>query len=83
MATSIMIHRVESIRASSVHYSNANSVTLEIATQDSGGFSFTLFDLPVAIAEHLSRSLADGCAHQSEADIRADERRKIADKLGL
>lgn len=83
MSTSIMIHRVNQIRASAVHYHNANSVTLEIQTQDSGSFSVTLFDLSVEDAEHLARSLADGAVHQTESDIRADERRRIAAKLGL
>ena len=83
MSTSIMIHRVTKITASEVHYHNANSVTLDISTQDDGRFSIALFDLPTTAAEHLSRSLADGVVHKSECDIRADERRKIAAKLGL
>lgn len=82
MSTSIMIHRVEQVRASSVHYSNANSVTLDVSTKDSGSFSITLFNLPTAVAEHLSRSLGD-YPRMSEDEIRADERRKIAANLGL
>lgn len=82
MTTSVMIHRVTSVKAGSVSTSNANSVTLHVGTSDSGNFSFTFFDLPLRKAAHIARVLGDD-EFYTEDEIRADERRKIASKLGL
>ena len=84
MTTSTNIHDVTTVTAGSVHYSNSNAVTLRFATKDfrgEGQHELTLFGLPTEAAEHISRSLAYGSVHQSEADIRADERAKVTARL--
>lgn len=82
MTTSTMIHYVESVRAGGVSYTNDNAVMLEITCANTK-LSLTLFGLSTADAEHLSRSLSRGASALSEDDIRADERAKIAARLGL
>ena len=82
MTTSVMIHHVTSVKAGPVFHSNANSVSLYVSTSDAGDFSFTFFDLPLRKAEHIARVLGDD-EFYTEEEIRADERRKIASKLGL
>jgi len=81
MSTSIMIHNVERVSASAVSYSNANSITLYVTTQNES-YSITLFNLPAEAADHIARGLGD-YPRMNEDEIRADERRKIAAKLGL
>ena len=86
MSTSMMIHDVKRIYTDgTVFYSNSNSVTLRIESTGFGGdhkHEITLFGLPTEAAEHLTRALS--VSHSmSEDEIRADERRKIAAKLGL
>lgn len=83
MSTSIMIHGVASVHSSGVFYENDNSVSIEIATKNSGSFSLTLFGLPKNDADYLADSLAPAWTRKSEEEIRADERRKIAETLGV
>lgn len=82
MSTSIMIHSVTSVSAGPVHHSNANAVTLTIATP-SEKYDITVFGLPTAKADALANALCPFNSRKSEDEIRADERRKIAGRIGL
>lgn len=77
------IHDVTEIHAGSVMHSNANAISLHI-TNSEGTFELTLFGLPTDAADYLSSALAPSRPYRrSEDDIRADERRKIASRLGI
>ena len=82
MTTSIMMHGVKSVSADSFDHDNDNALTLRIVCHDTD-FSLTFFGLPTASAAHLVDSLRCGRPRLTEEEIRADERRKIADKIGL
>ena len=79
---SIMQHEVKSVRAGKVDYNNGNEVTLEITTHD-GEISLTLFGLPSDSAAHISRVLSPFNMSLTEEQIRADERKKIAQRIGV
>ena len=83
MPTSLMIHGATEVRAGSVMHSNSNAISLYISTNE-GSFDVTLFNLPTDAADYLASALAPTWTRrQSEDEIRADERRKIADRLGV
>jgi hypothetical protein len=82
MTTSTSIHNVTNVTTSGVSYSNSNGITLEFSTDGHWGtlpHRVTIFDLPTHIADALEDLLGDGGVKTAlnEADIRADERRKI------
>ena len=82
MSTSISIHSVTNVTTSGVSYYNSNGITLAFETSGHWGtlpHSVTIFDLPTHIAEALEHLLGDGGVNPAlnEADIRADERRKM------
>jgi hypothetical protein len=76
------IHRVSAIRAGSVAHHNSNAVSIHVETEE-GKFDLTLFNLPTEQADYLSRVLSPIASRVSEESIRADERAKIATRLGL
>jgi hypothetical protein len=82
MSTSISIHNVTNVTTSGVSYYNSNGITLAFETAGHWGtlpHKVTIFGLPAHIAEALENLLGDGGVKPAlnEADIRADERRKI------
>lgn len=83
MGFSTNIHWVTEVRAGSVSYNNANAITLSFNTEDSGQFDLTLFNLPTHEADYLSLMLQPERARRSEEAIRADERRKLAERIGV
>ena len=87
MSLSVSIHGVTAVTAGPVHHSNANQISLRIQTTEWDGheatFEIALFNLPTDAADHLARALSQGAVYRSEEEVRADERRKIATKLGL
>jgi hypothetical protein len=86
MSTSIMIHDVTSVTSDHTpHYSNNNAVTLRVKAQGyyTAQYDITLFGLSTEDAQRLTRALSITRGGMTEEEIRADERRKIADKLGL
>ena len=82
MATSIMIHGVSGVRSSAVHHSNSNAVSIMISTED-GAYDVTLFDLPTEAADHIASVLAPSHSRKSKEEIRADERKRIAERIGI
>ena len=83
MSTSTMIHGCRSIETNTVSRTNANAVTMCIKTS-SGDFDITLFDLPTSFADALSEVFLYGAVNaKKEEDIRKDERRRIAAKIGV
>ena len=78
----IMQHGVKSVQAGPVDYTNLNAITLEIITYD-GEISLTLFGLPTDSAAHISRALSPFNVSLTEEQIRADERKKIAQRIGV
>lgn len=82
MPTSIMIHGATEVRTGPVSHHNANAISIYISTEE-GSFDVTLFNLPTDAADHLAAALAPSWTRKSEDDIRAEERRKIADRLGI
>ena len=87
MSLSVSIHGVTAVTAGPVHHSNANQISLPIETKEwyehEAPFEITLFGLSTEAADHLARALSRGAVYCSEEEVRADERRKIAAKLGL
>ena len=82
MATSTTIHNATNITTSGVSYNNSNRINLIIETDGHWGtlpHTVTIFDLPTHIAEALENLLGNGGVKPAlnEADIRADERRKM------
>ena len=73
-------HRVRSIKTDGVTHSNANAIKLTIQCQAYEGEIFNheinLFDLPTHVADAIDGLLSNEI-RQSEAEIRADERRKV------
>lgn len=82
MTTSIMIHNCTKISAGTVSKSNANAITLTIQSHDVD-YDITMFDLPDETAERIAATFGLHCNHLSEEEIRKDERRKIASRLGV
>lgn len=82
MATSIMIHEVSGIRSTSVAHNNGNAVSIMIDTAQ-GCFDITLFGLATEDADHLSAVLSPSAVRKSEDEIRADERKRIAERIGI
>lgn len=79
-STTTMIHNVTALSCGPVHYSNSNAITLRAEIKDYRGegiCEITLFDLPLAAAEHISRALSGSFTRIDEAAIRADERAKV------
>ena len=82
MTTATSIHNATNIRTSGVSYNNSNGISLIIETDGHWGtlpHTVTIFDLPTHIVEALENLLGNGGVKPAlnEADIRADERRKI------
>ncbi len=82
MSQSVMVHGVCSVRAGTVSHSNFNAISLEVSCKDTN-ITITLFDLPTASANHLEKCLGYGAKFLNEEEIRNDERRKIADRIGV
>lgn len=82
MNASIMIHGATSVHTDGVTLSNANAINLKIKTA-SHDFDVTLFDLPTAEANRIEDALGIFKSRLSEEEIRADERKKIAARLGV
>jgi hypothetical protein len=82
MSTSTSIHNATNIKTDGVSHHNANAINLTIETDGHWGklsHVVTIFDLPTHIADALENLLGNGGVKPAlnEADIRADERRKI------
>lgn len=73
-------HRVQSIKTSGVTHSNSNAIKLTIQCKAYGGELFdhdiNIFGLPTHVADAIDGLLSSEI-RQSEAEIRADERRKV------
>ena len=82
MPTSIMKHDVKSVTTSGVSYNNANAITLKISGTDED-LEITLFDLPTETATRIETALREGSGTLTEDQIRADERKKIAQRIGV
>jgi hypothetical protein len=84
--TDISIHHATNITTAGVQYENKNAITLTVST---GGFygnlphKITIFGLPTHTAHCLEYLFGKGGVKPSmtEAEIRADERRKIASQI--
>jgi hypothetical protein len=91
MTTSTSIHGATNVTTDGVSHYNSNAITLKVSTKGHYGtmpHSIVIFGLPKHIADAIEALLGSGGikAQVSEADIRADERRKILksiDDLGL
>jgi hypothetical protein len=84
--THMTIHGVTNITTGGVSHSNANAITLTASTTRVYGAvptTITIFDLPTHIADGLEELLGNGGIKpaMTEAEIRADERRKIASQI--
>jgi hypothetical protein len=82
MTTSTSIHNATNIRTDGVSHHNSNGINLHIETDGHWGtlpHTVTIFDLPTHIADALENLLGNGGVKPAlnEADIRADERRKM------
>ena len=82
MTTSTSIHNATNIKTNGVSHHNGNGISLTIETDGHWGklpHVVTIFDLPTHIADALENLLGDGGVKPAlnEADIRADERRKM------
>ena len=82
MSTSIMKHDVKSITTDGVSYCNSNAITLKISATGED-LEITLFDLPTETATRIDAALREGSGLLTEEQIRADERRKIAHRIGV
>lgn len=78
-----MIHNATGVRAGPVHHSNNNAISIYMTTAE-GTFDVCLFGLPTEAAEYLASALDDSWTRrQTEDEIRADERKKVAERLGI
>jgi hypothetical protein len=83
MSDSLMMHYVKSVTTDGFDPTNSNAITLTITKKCGDALRLTLFGLDIDKAAYLSDVLQAGRAPMTEEAIRADERRKIAYKLGL
>jgi hypothetical protein len=82
MTTSTSIHNATNIKTDGVSHQNSNAINLIVETDGHWGtlsHAITIFDLPTHIADALENLLGNGGVKPAlnEADIRADERRKM------
>lgn len=84
MSTSVSVHYCKSITSDTVSHNNNNAITLTVFREDEGQFDISLFGLPTHVADGLEAALRNGFPpRMTEDEIRADERRKIADRFIL
>jgi hypothetical protein len=82
MTTSTSIHNATNVTTDGVSYHSSNGITLTFSTKGHWGtlpHNVTIFNLPTHIADALENLLGNGGVKPAlnEADIRADERRKM------
>jgi hypothetical protein len=88
MTTSLSMHNATNVTTRGVSRGNANAITLTVHTDGLWGslpHEITIFDLPTHIADALEELLGSGGVKPvlNEADIRADERRRIYKDLDM
>jgi hypothetical protein len=83
--TEISIHHATNIKTAGVQYENKNAITLTVSTYSIYGNlpnAITIFGLPTDIANALEDMFGKVRTRKmTEAEIRADERRKIASMI--
>jgi hypothetical protein len=83
--TEISIHHATNITTNGVQHGNKNAIVLKISIDEVHGThqnTITIFDLPTRIADALEDMFGKVRTRtMTEAEIRADERRKIASQI--
>jgi hypothetical protein len=81
----LTIHNATNVTTAGVDHGNKNVITLTVSTDGYYGkepHTITILGLPLVIADALEQLLGNyGTRTMTEAEIRADERRKIANMI--